>query len=115
MSNAIRGEVELRANAKTYRLLLTLGALAEIQAGLALDNFEELPRRLKQKGAAALTLVVGALMRGAGEPLQPDEVLKLDCTLGTLVAAVREAFERGGLPCTEGSGPFAGTPGSPTA
>jgi len=36
--NKVRGEAELTAAGKSHRLLLTLGALAEIEDGLALNR-----------------------------------------------------------------------------
>jgi Phage tail tube protein, GTA-gp10 len=115
MVNAIRGEAELLAAGKHYRLLLTLGALAEIEDGLGLASLADISARLKGARAGDLAVVVAALLRGGGHDLSPAEVLRLPCDLGLLVAAVRDAFARAGLsqsaPPGEGaaSGPFAGT------
>jgi hypothetical protein len=114
MPNAIRGEVALEVDGKTYRLLLTLGALAEIEDGLGLADLAEVGPRLKHARAADLAIVAAALLRGGGHDLSPADVLALPCDLGALVAAVAQAFERAGI-TGEGSGhPFAGTISSPS-
>ncbi len=123
MPNPIRGEAELIAGGKSYRLLLTLGALAEIEDGLGLADLSEVGARLKQVRAADLAVVAAALLRGGGHEMTPAEVLRLPCDLGALVAAVSLAFERAGLPQGAGEAgappggarPFPGTTGSPSA
>src|ERR1041385_8017167 len=89
MPNRIRGEAELIAGGRTYRLLLTLGALAEIEDGLGLENLSEVSTRLKTVRAADLAIVAAALLRGGGHDLSPADVLRLPCDLGALVHAVR--------------------------
>ena len=114
MTNKIRGEAALVAGGKQYRLLLTLGALAEIESGLGLADLSEVSARLKQLRAADLAIVAAALLRGGGHEVTPAEVLRLPCDLGALVKAVAAAFDAAGLaPGGAGdSGPFAGAPGS---
>ena len=117
MPNRIRGEAELIAGGKSFHLLLTLGALAEIEDGLGLDDLAGIATRLKQARAGDLAVVAAALMRGGGHEITPADVLRLPCDLGALVAAVAQAFDRAGLPRNggeggESSGPFPGTPGS---
>jgi hypothetical protein len=111
MANRIRGEAELLAGGKTYCLLLTLGALAEIEDGLGLEDLSQISARLKHPRAADLAIVAAALLRGGGHELSPADVLRLPCDLGSLAAAVAAAFTRAGLREGEGNdtGPFAGT------
>ena len=97
MPNRIRGEAELNAGDRQYRLLLTLGALAEIEDGLGLADLSQVASRLKAVRAADLAVVAAALLRGGGHDIAPDEVLRLPCDLGTLVAAVTAAFDAAGL------------------
>jgi hypothetical protein len=67
--------------------------------------------------AADLAIVAAALLRGGGHNICPADVLKLSCDLGSVVRAVREAFEAAGLggdaPEEEGDNrPFPGSAGS---
>ena len=119
-SNTPRGEAALIAGGKSYRLLLTLGALAEIESGLGLADLSEVSARLKQLRASDLAIVAAALMRGGGHDVSPADVLRLAVDLGALVKGVADAFEAAGLANGEGAGksdaPFAkgnlGAPGS---
>lgn len=117
MPNRIRGESELVAGGRSYRLLLTLGALAEIEDGLGLADLADVSKRLAGARAADLAVVAAALLRGGGHEMTPAEVLRLSCDLGALVAAITAAFDAAGLPgqaAREGApaSPFAGAPSS---
>ena len=117
MTNRIRGEAELVAGGKSFRLLLTLGALAEIEDGLGLGDLTEVAQRLKHARAGDLAIVAAALLRGGGHDVSPAEVQRLPCDLGSLVKAVTDAFERAGLSSGESDGtaaPFPGAPGLPS-
>jgi hypothetical protein len=114
MPNKIRGEAELIAGGKSFRLLLTLGALAEIEDGLGLDDLSGVAARLKHARAADLAIVAAALLRGGGHETAPADVLRFECDLGALVEAVGEAFARAGLKKEGGDGePGAPFPGMP--
>ncbi|WP_420431589.1 GTA-gp10 family protein [Hyphobacterium sp.] len=69
--NPARGEVPLMIDGDRRTLCLTLGALAEIEAGLGCDGFAALGMQLKQLTAADLVLVVQALLKG-GEGVSAD-------------------------------------------
>jgi hypothetical protein len=92
--NRIRGEAELIASGKSHRLLLTLGALAEIEDGLSLA---EIGPRLKQMRAADLAIVAAALLRGGGHDVTPADVLRLPCALSEVARAVADAFAFAGV------------------
>jgi len=111
MPNPIRGEATLAAGGKEYRLLLTLGALAEIEDGLGLESLGEIAQRLAQARAGDVAVVAAALLRGGGCDVTPGEVLKLDCDLGELMRAVKGAFEA----AAGGEVPFAGAARSRSA
>ena len=111
MPNHVRGEAALEAGGRQYRLLLTLGALAEIEDGLGLSDLTGVASRLREPRAADLAIVAAALLRGGGHDMCPAEVLRLACDLGALVRAVTRAFELAGLESGGGAGttdPFAG-------
>ncbi|HEY4124728.1 MAG TPA: GTA-gp10 family protein [Rhizomicrobium sp.] len=119
MPNKIRGESALEAGTNSYRMLLTLGALAEIEDGLGLDDLGQVSARLKTLRAADLAIVAAALLRGGGHNICAADVLKLSCDLGSIMRAVSEAFEAAGLhnqPKGEGTQtPFPGSAGSNSA
>jgi hypothetical protein len=87
----------MKVDPRVVYLLLTLGALAEIEDGLGLDHLGQVSTRLKTLRAADLAIVTAALLRGGGHNICPADVLKLSCDLGSVVRAVREAFEAAGL------------------
>lgn len=97
MPNKIRGEVALQAGSKDYHMLLTLGALAEIEEGLGLEDLGQVSGRLKKARASDLAIVAAALLRGGGHDVSTADVLKLGCDLGSMMEAVRAAFEAAGL------------------
>lgn len=119
MVNRVRGEAALEAGGRQYRLLLTLGALAEIEDGLGLDDLSGVAARLKAVRAADLAIVAAALLRGAGHDMCPAEVLRLPCDLGALTRAVTDAFTAAGLNASmsageaQGESPFPGAAASP--
>ena len=114
MPNRIRGEVELVAGGTRYRLLLTLGALAEIEDGLGLHNLSEIAQRMRSMRAGDLAIIAAALLSGGGHATTPAEAMALPCDLATLVGAVTAAF--GPAKESDGEGeasrPFAGTTSS---
>ena len=68
MANKHRGEIEARLDGTTYRLCLTLGALAELEAAFGDDDMLALASRF-QKGrlrAVDCVRIIGAGLRGGG-------------------------------------------------
>jgi len=65
--NGTRGEVSVGLAGEARRLCLTLGALAEIEAGLGLSGLEALSERLRRVSAADLAVVLAALLRAGCE------------------------------------------------
>jgi hypothetical protein len=96
MANKARGEVELNAGGRVFRLRLTLGALAEIEDGFALDDLSQVEERLRKLRAADLAIVAAALIRGGGAEMTPAEALRLPVELPELVRAVTAAFGANG-------------------
>ncbi|HZV83827.1 MAG TPA: GTA-gp10 family protein [Brevundimonas sp.] len=84
--NRARGEVVARLGGGERRLCLTLGALAEIEAGLELTSVTELAGRMQGLSARDLMVVLAALLRGGGER-------ELARTLGAAAIDPREAAE----------------------
>lgn len=85
-ANKARGEAMVMLADRPRRLCLTLGALAEIEAGLGLDGVGALAERMRAPSASDLMVVLAALLRGGGE----DELAR---TLTTASVSPREAAE----------------------
>lgn len=114
MHNRIRGEAAFVAGDRSYRVLLTLGALAEMESSLGLADLAQLSTRVQSLRSSDLAIIVAALLRGGGETMTPEDVLRLPCDLGSLLEAVRAAFCAAGLQGEgQSQGPFVGTPVSP--
>lgn len=79
MANARRGEIAATFDGRTYRLCLTLGALAELETAFGVEGFSSLARRFDEGGLGARDLArfIGAGLRGAGHPVSDDEAARL--------------------------------------
>ncbi len=78
MVNNIRGEIEAELDGKTFRLCLTLGALAELESRLGEDNILSLARRFERGSitASEAISIIGAGLRGGGNEVSDDIVAK---------------------------------------
>lgn len=93
--NAVRGEVALTVGGRSARLCLTLGALAEIEAGLACRTMAELEARMRALSAGDLVRVVAALLRGGGEGDLASGLSGANVSPGEAARAVADAFRLG--------------------
>jgi len=109
MANAKRGDVEATLDGKTYRLCLTLGALAELESGLGASDLVALAERFEGRrlGARDLIRIIGCGLRGGGHELSDDEVACMTVA-GGLGDYVRIAAEL--LAATFGEGEGANPP-----
>jgi hypothetical protein len=84
MPNLHRGEIEAEIGGTRRRLVLTLGALAELEAAFGADDLIALAERFGtgRLKARDLVRVIGAGLRGAGEAIGDDEVARLDVAGG---------------------------------
>ena len=75
-ANRRRGEIDAELDGRTYRLCLTLGALAELEAAYAADDLGALVERFSRGRLSATDMirVIGAGLRGAGNAVSDDEV-----------------------------------------
>jgi hypothetical protein len=105
MANPRRGEAELRLGGRSYRLRVTLNALAETEAALGADGLPALARRLAEGAmrSADLLALLGAAMRAGGTPLSDMEAGELVTApdlprvaeaLGALMAAEPDGLVR---------------------
>lgn len=65
--NGARGEVGVELAGQKRRLCLTLGALAEMETALQVEDVKALAERLRAPTARDLMVVLAALLRGGGE------------------------------------------------
>ena len=94
--NRARGEAEAVLAGERRTLCLTLGALAEIEAGLGAEGFEALAGRLRTLSAGNLAVVLGALLKGAGAGASEAEEVARTCSPREAAEAVAEAFRAAG-------------------
>ena len=79
MVNRHRGEIEAELGGTTYTLVLTLGALAEIEHAYGGEDMIAIAERFENgriKASDAIR-VIGAGLRGAGTSISDDDVAKL--------------------------------------
>jgi len=76
MPNLHRGEIEAEIGGRRRRLVLTLGALAELEAAFGEGDLVALAERFGRGRMSARDLIriIGAGLRGAGESVSDDEV-----------------------------------------
>lgn len=122
MANAHRGEVEAVLDGKTFRLVLTLGALAELESAFGDEDMLALAQRFGggRLSARDCVRIIGAGLRGAGYEIGDDAVRTmrtdngaagyvdvvarlLRATFGEETEGRRDSAEE------EGHGPFPGT------
>lgn len=109
MVNTHRGEIEAVLDGKTYRLCLTLGALAELEHAFGEDDMLAVAERFEAGRIAAADAIkmIGAGLRGAGYEIADDAVGAMRAPGGAagfvdivarLLAATFTAARDGSLP-----------------
>jgi hypothetical protein len=76
MANRRRGEIEAEIGGAKRCLVLTLGALAELEDAFKADDLVALTERFAagRLKARDLVRIIGAGLRGAGEPISDEQV-----------------------------------------
>src|SRR5262249_54213200 len=76
MANRHRGEIEVEIGGARQRLVLTLGALAELEDAFGAEDLVSLTERFGSGRLKArdLTRIIGAGLRGAGAMVTDDDV-----------------------------------------
>jgi hypothetical protein len=76
MANRHRGEIEADIGGARRRLVLTLGALAELEDAFGADDLVALTERFAagRLKARDLTRIIAAGLRGAGEAVSDEQV-----------------------------------------
>ena len=98
MANLHRGEIEAEVGGQKRKLVLTLGALAELEAVFGAADLVALTERF---GAGRLTArdlirIIGAGLRGSGETVSDEDVAQMTVAGGAqgyvrIAAALVEA------------------------
>jgi hypothetical protein len=111
-ANRRRGEIAAELDGRPFRLCLTLGALAELEAAYAAADLGELVERFSRGRLSATDLirVVGAGLRGAGHPVEDEAVRGMQAQDGAAGFA-RIVAEL--LTATFGAAPKEGPPPGP--
>jgi hypothetical protein len=80
MPNTHRGEIEAEIGGAQRTLVLTLGALAELEAAFGADDLVALTERFGAGRMAARDRIriIGAGLRGAGESVTDDDVAQME-------------------------------------
>lgn len=94
MPNRYRGEIDAELGGRRRVLVLTLGALAELEAAFGADDLAALAERFGtgRMKARDLVRIIAAGLRGAGETVSDDEVAAM-ATPGGVTAYVRIAAD----------------------
>jgi hypothetical protein len=94
MPNPRRGEIEAELGGKRHTLVLTLGALAELEAAFGASDLVALATRFEAGRISARDAIkiLGAGLRGAGSEIGDNEVARL-ATLGGAAGYVRIVVE----------------------
>lgn len=76
MANKHRGEIEASLDGRAHRLVLTLGALAELESAFGDDDMLALAARFERGRLSARDCIkiIGSGLRGAGCAVTDDEV-----------------------------------------
>ena len=79
MPNHHRGEIEAILDGRSWRLCLTLGALAELEAAFGSDDMLALAERFSRGRLSAgdATRIIGAGLRGAGHDVDDAAVARM--------------------------------------
>ena len=94
MPNRYRGEIEANLGGRRRTLVLTLGALAELEAAFGADDLAALAERFGtgRMRARDLVRIIAAGLRGAGEAVSDDEVAAMTAP-GSITGYVRIAAD----------------------
>jgi hypothetical protein len=84
MANLHRGEIEARLDGEPRTLVLTLGALAELESAFGDADMVALATRFEsgRLSSADCVRIIGAGLRGAGAAVSDDEVSRMQADGG---------------------------------
>lgn len=91
--NSKRGEVAFEIDGKTYKLCLTLGALAALETAFATENIEQLGAKLKAISAKDLLVVLAILLEAGGNHFALEDLSKARIDAKSAALAIAQTFE----------------------
>lgn len=96
--NRARGVTLLQVGGKTYRLAMTMNALAEIEDALQVDSLPDVEAALGKAGTRQMGAVLAALINaGEGKPtITAEECRRLPLTIPQFSAALISALSASG-------------------
>jgi hypothetical protein len=95
MVNSARGEVSLRVGQTEYRLCLTLGALAEIEDKLEIDDITKISEVFAKPKVRHLIAVLLALIHGGGnQDVTERDLYAMELDLSGLQKTIEQVFKR---------------------
>jgi hypothetical protein len=80
----------------SFRLRMTMAALAEIETGLNIDSIAEIQASLESLSSRKIGIILGALARGGGEDVTDDEMRALPIMVNDAFGAIMGAFTAAG-------------------
>ena len=98
-ANQVRGEVELDGpEGKKFKLCLTLGAMAELERELGIENITEIGERFKKPKMSDVTTIILCLLHGGGhKDVTREQLEDWPFNMKTSMAKITEAFGAAGL------------------
>lgn len=78
MANSARGEADLMIGDNTYRVSMSMGALAEMASALGVQTFDELQKRIMAFNLPDMPLIVAAALKGNGYDVPMAEINRMD-------------------------------------
>ena len=120
MANRHRGDIEAQLDGKSYRLCLTLGALAELEDAFGAEDMLSLATRFESGRITARDCmrIIGAGLRGGGHDVANEDVAAMQANHGVagfveIVARLLNATFSGGRTETTANAPATAAPASP--
>ena len=99
MTNTVRGEVAIKGPDGTdYNLCLSMGAMAELEKELGLEDITKIGSRLTKPTSEDLITIILCLLHGGGhEDITREELRRWPFNVKTVTKAMTAAFSAAGL------------------
>ncbi len=98
MTNKVRGEVKFEVDGKEYNLCLTLGALAEIEEALGIEDFTKIEDHFKKPKIKDIASILLALLHGGGHTdMTRDDLMSFPLNVQELTEKIGETFRASGM------------------